>query len=112
MKNTYHVLYNWVKDNYGKAEAGEPSYDLKALACEINSKLRRDLLDKISERLETIIQDRIERNPDKYYLPHEDDGFGGKVYDEVKVREDVIDDCLWTEDSQIVELINKLLWEL
>lgn len=116
MTETLKIIKKFIKNNYGESEVENPCYNLKALANEIDSRYK---LKEIKSRLETLIQYRIERHSDEYFLYHEKGGFGETgcaknedVFDEVRAREDVIDDCLWTEDEQICELINELLWEL
>ena len=112
----YNIIKKFIKNNYGESEVENPCYNLKALANEIESELK---LKEIKSRLETLIQYKIERHPESYYIRTTTGGFGYSgcaknedVYDEVKAKEDVIDDCEWVEDDQICELINELLWRI
>lgn len=116
MTDTYKIIKKFVKDNYGKSEADNPSYNLQALADEIDSRYK---LKAIKERLQSLLEYKLEREFEDYFLYHTTGGFGETgcaknedVFDEVKAKEDLIDYAEWTEDSQLVELINKLLWEL
>lgn len=81
------------------------------------------ILDKIGKRLETLVQYKIERNPEEYQKQWCDYGYintgvgfrscGGEwEYDEIQAKEDIINDCEWTEDEEICELINELLWRV
>lgn len=58
------------------------------------------ILDKIRERLYTMIEDKSDRNPKKY------------CDNEIQARQDIIDDCEWAYDDQMCMLINELLWRL
>lgn len=38
MKDEFkNIIYNWVKDNFGESEADDPSWDINALATELNN---------------------------------------------------------------------------
>lgn len=116
MTNTHKIIKNWIKNNYGKSEADEPSYDLKTMASGIDSRYK---LDKIKERLQTLLQYHFEQNQEKYFVRRTTGGFGDEgaaanedIYDEVKSAEDFLDNYKWVEDSELVDLITQMLWEL
>lgn len=74
------------------------------------------ILDKMRARLEKLVDKKIDYNPEKYQtcwaLSGAGIGAGEWEYDEIKAREDLIDDEDWFEDEEMTELIGELLWVL
>ena len=78
---------------------------------------KEEIENKISNRLETLIQDKIDRNPEHYHKLWAGSGAGYGAgeweYDEDKAREDVIEDEeFWQEDKEMMDLFGQLLWML
>lgn len=78
---------------------------------------KEEIENKISNRLETLIQDKIDRNPEHYHKLWAGSGAGYGAgeweYDEDKAKEDVIDDIYdWVEDDQMITLFQELLRRL
>ena len=117
MTETLKIIKKFVKNNYGESEVENPSYDLKALANEIDSRYK---LKEIQEKLESEFQYWFERNKEEYFLYHEKGGFGEigcakneDVFDEIKAREDFLDNYEWADFSpELIGLITQMLWEL
>ena len=71
-------------------------------------------LEKIRDRLETLVQNKIDRNPECYrkqWCPSGAGyGAGEWEYDEEQAKSDAIDDIYdWIEDYQMIELFKELL---
>ena len=79
---------------------------------------QQKILAKMADRLETLVEYKIERHPDDYYIRTTTGGFGYEgcaknedIYDESRAHEDVIEDIYdWAEDDQMMELVKQLLW--
>lgn len=80
-------------------------------------KTREQILEQLRERLETLTQDEIEKYPKDYYI-RTNNGTGydtgaaatEDVYDRIRAKENVIDNCEWSYDAQFCMLINELLY--
>lgn len=79
-------------------------------------KTREQILEQLRERLETLTQFEIEKYPEDYYI-RTNNGFGDSgaaptedVYDRIRAKENVIDNCEWSYDAQFCMLINELLY--
>lgn len=75
---------------------------------------QQKILAKMADRLETLVEYKIDRNPEHYHKLWAGSGAGYGAgeweYDEDKAKEDVIDDIYdWVEDDQMITLFQELL---
>lgn len=65
--NIYKIIYNWVAENFGESEAQDPSWDIKALAEEINKHQHELYWQQELEYLKEDVENYVDGN-DEYNL--------------------------------------------
>lgn len=84
MKTTLEMLKDFVRKNYGESELENPSYDLESLANYLD--YHNGLNVVIRDIVEDLTEKRLDYYPERYEIDRRNE-----VYNELKAREDVID---------------------